>query len=53
MKTNLQLLMAQYVAVGDGRFGSLAGIGLRACSSAEVEALPKPQLIANYIAQNL
>ena len=28
-------------------------LGLRAFSTAEVEALPKPQLIANYIAQNL
>ena len=28
-------------------------LGLRAFSMAEVEALPKPQLIANYIAQNL
>ena len=28
-------------------------LGLRACNAAESESLPKPQLIANYIAQNL
>ena len=32
---------------------TLRDLGLRAYSSAEIEALPKPQLIANYCNQNL
>ena len=32
---------------------TLRDVGLRAYSAAEVDALPKPQLIANYVAQNL
>lgn len=32
---------------------TLRDLGLRAYSAAEIEALPKPQLIANYCSQNL